>query len=126
MSIAYDIDHWSKLSPRKPTKNEVMRRELPYGIWRENDGSEVLFNRGYNPIWRRRPDGSVRRVRDPIGPNGKMWIHWVSQDHFFNDACTPWHDAKSRKRCEAILREWLAARVVDLRAVGIAVGGGAS
>jgi hypothetical protein len=120
MRIAtYDIYHWVKRSQRKPTKNERMRAELPYGIWTEADGSEVLFNRDYHPIWRRKPDGTVSRVDDPIR-HGKMWIHWV------NDGCTPWHDAASRKRCEAILREWLATRVVDLRAVGIAVGGGAS
>jgi hypothetical protein len=115
MSIA-TYDHWTQLSRRKPTRREVMRRELPYGIWIEKNGAEVLFNRDYRPIWRRRPGGNVSRVRDPIGPSGEMWIYWVSQDHFYNDGCTPWHDAKSRKRCEAILAEWLAARVVDGRA----------
>jgi hypothetical protein len=107
MTVAkFDIYHWTKRSRRKPTKYERMRAELPYGIWREADGSEVLFNRDYWPLWRRKPDGTVSRVDDPIR-HGKMWIHWVAQDHFFNDSNPPWHNAATRELCEAILRDWL-------------------
>jgi hypothetical protein len=76
---------------------------LPYGIWVEADGSQVLFNRKYQPIWRKKPDGTVSRVDDPIGPGGKMWIHWVDQNWFFNDGNTPWHNKKTLKLCQDVL-----------------------
>jgi hypothetical protein len=105
MTIAtiYDRDtrRW-----RRPTKYERMRAELPYGLWTEEDGSQVLFNRDYHPIWRRKPDGTVGGVDDPIGPNGKRWIYWISQDHFFNDGNPPWRNEKTRDFCFRILNRW--------------------
>jgi hypothetical protein len=100
---------WVKRSRRKPTKYERMRAELPYGIWRERDNSEVLFNRDYSPLWRRKSDGSVSRVDDPIGAGGKRWIHWVDQRWFFNDGNPPWRNRATRELCEAILRDWLGS-----------------
>lgn len=48
--------------------SEYRRYKLPYGLWALNDGSIVVFNRKYQPIWRR-------------GPNNREWEpqepHWV-------------------------------------------------
>jgi hypothetical protein len=35
------------------------RRKLPYGKWTCENGRQVLFNRGYEPIYERSPEGSV-------------------------------------------------------------------
>src|ERR1700719_1158728 len=104
----FNIRPWVKRSKRKPTRYEGMRAELPYGVWREADGAEVLFTRDYHPIWRRAADGSVSRITSPVGQvaPGRVWIHWVAQNWFFNDSNTPWHCAETRRRCEAILRDW--------------------
>jgi hypothetical protein len=34
-------------------KNSTQYRQtcLPYGVWTLEDGSQVLFNRGYLPLW---------------------------------------------------------------------------
>lgn len=57
---------------------EYRRVKLPYGCWTCADGREVLFNRGYQPIWQRH-DGVVTECPP----------HWVEQIvrtcHFYND-----------------------------------------
>lgn len=44
--------------------NERTAPLMPYGAWRCADGREVLFNRGYYPIFERRPGGEAMRA-DP-------------------------------------------------------------
>jgi hypothetical protein len=83
---------------RRPTKYEKQRRRLPYGIWGELDGSTTLFNRDYQPLWRRRPDGTVTRADERP--------HWVEQNWFFNDSNPPWVNKKTLKLCEDILHEF--------------------
>ena len=79
-------------------------RELPYGIWREADGAEVIFNRGYTPLWRRAPDGTVTRI--PHNPDAKVWIEWVKQTFLYETRTPPDRNKAVRQRCEALLREW--------------------
>jgi hypothetical protein len=70
---------------------------LPYGIWTCGDGSEVLFNRDYEPLWRRLPDGTARPEEPDEG------IEWVRMDPFYDDG-TP-----TRQRLKAgrdALRKW--------------------
>jgi hypothetical protein len=76
-----------------------MRETLPYGWWVERDGSWVLFNRYYFPIWRRTPDGVVSRVDGPWR-YGKIWINWVRQEYFYNDGFLPWHYPEVREFLE--------------------------
>jgi hypothetical protein len=83
-----------------------LKARLPYGLWIEPDGSCVLFNRYYWPIWRRSPgrDGVTTAVTGPIrwDRGGKIWIRHVRQEFFFHDGITPWHNAAARELCEEI------------------------
>jgi hypothetical protein len=87
---------------------EIFRSTTPYGIWRCADGREVLFNRKYQPIWERLPDGTVRAA-DP-----GEWVPFVDQRWFFKDDTSPvsyWNVPKparlrSLDRINAVLREW--------------------
>lgn len=71
-------------------------QELPYGFWLLGDGSFILFNRRYEIIGKRLPDGTV------IFPEKKEWqSDIVFQVWFYNDACTP---EKHRKLAEHLAR----------------------
>jgi hypothetical protein len=95
-------------------KAEIMRRELPYGIWRCADGREVLFNRRYRPLMSRYP-GQMAQEADPM-----EWIDWVDQQWFYcNNA--PWWSGdpisrkagkETRKRCEKALQDFWDGRPV--------------
>jgi hypothetical protein len=69
----------------------VMRRwlTLPYGLWVDATGREVLFNRAYQPIWQR-VDGAV------LAADSSEWIAWKSQRWFYKDADTSQHAALCR------------------------------
>jgi hypothetical protein len=79
-----------------------LRGTLPYGMWLEKDGSIVLFNRSYTPIWRRSPgvDGVTTAIPGPILPDVKNWINWIKQVHLFDDGSAPWHHAAVREFLE--------------------------
>ena len=74
-----------------------MRLYLPYGVWTEHDGSEVIFARDYKPLWRIRVDGAVERL-EPW-----LWIHFKKESHLSEDAYTPWRTPGLKERLE----EWL-------------------
>lgn len=73
---------------------------MPYGVWRCADGTEVLFNRRYDPMRRRLPDGSVQGV-DP----GER-IDFVEQAWFFDDGTSPDVDRATADLCRRVLKEW--------------------
>jgi hypothetical protein len=64
--------------PRRPTLADIERmlEVLPYGRWIARDGRVIIFNRGYQPIWERLPNGEILRA------NGGEWIDWVDQGWF--------------------------------------------
>lgn len=76
---------------RVSPSRELIYRRLPYGEWPEPDGSRVLFSRGYRPLWRIRPNGSVEAA-DP----GER-VHFTDQRWFFDDANPPWRCACTLK-----------------------------
>jgi hypothetical protein len=86
-------------------KWEHMRAELPYGVWECDDGTRYLFNRKYEPIWRRTPAGVVSAVV------GKFWVHWAKQEWFYNDDNPPWRNSKTRKLCETILDSFTSTHI---------------
>jgi hypothetical protein len=83
------------LSPRL---DAFMRFSLPYGWWAERDGSRVAFSRDYDPMWRRRPDGSREKV------DRAAWISWTNQTWHFFDGNPPWRNADMRARARVVLR----------------------
>jgi hypothetical protein len=82
------------------------RLRVPYGKWTCADGREVIFNREYWPILECRPGEKVK----PANPN--EWIHWVTQDWFFEDINAPWYRrrpktaARTLERINQLLAEW--------------------
>jgi len=86
-----------------PLKRRKEWRELPYGKWTCANGTVVLFNRGYKPIWSRSPGTAV------LAMLGDEWIeNIVREEWFYDDSNPPWRDSGSRRRCEQILRDFFS------------------
>lgn len=90
---------------RRTTKESRMRAELPYGMWTCADGREVLFNRGYRPLWQRRPGQAATRA-----DHGE-WVPFNRQSWFYTDHNPPWRSPATRRLCEATLAAWGCAHV---------------
>jgi hypothetical protein len=74
------------------------RHDLPYGKWTCADGREVLFNRFYEPIWQRRPDGA------PEPADAREWVGYKTQVWFYNDGH---REPQKVARGKAALTDWL-------------------
>ena len=78
-----------------------MRLALPYGKWTCSDGTEVLFNRDYSPIWERPANGAVKIVTPGNDVNHE------SSEHFYDDATAPYKgNGNSLRKCLKVLEEW--------------------
>ena len=67
-----------------------------YGKWTCADGREVLFNRGYRPIWQRYPG----QPAEPADPD-----RWV--DDIVGEADYYWIDGKdTNTKGRRLLKEW--------------------
>jgi hypothetical protein len=80
-------------TPRSPLPDFVPARLwLPYGFWRLEDGSEVLYARDYLPLWRIQ-DGVVERV-EPW-----LWVDTIRSEVNFAQAMgrTDWASAEVRE-----------------------------
>lgn len=72
-------------------RRHVLRKRLPYGAYVLSDGSEVLYNRDYEPI-----DGFGETILDD---NGKpMLVEYESQFYFYDDDCEPLFDLDALNR----------------------------
>jgi hypothetical protein len=60
-------------------KREWRNAQLPYGLWRCEDGRVVLFNRHYQPIYERLPGGIVQHA------NRYEWVAFVQQEFIYDD-----------------------------------------
>jgi hypothetical protein len=79
---------------------EWMNHTLPYGKYIDDDGAEVLFNREYKQIYRRK-DGIVTVLP------GTEWTPKGSPHQFYyKDGSHPYWDKTTKKRCLNILLEW--------------------
>jgi hypothetical protein len=76
-----------------------LRHVLPYGKWTLKDGTEVLFNRLYQPMLRRKGSNV-----EPVDPS--RWMEWESQEHYYDDSNPPNKSSKTRLQLEKILQEW--------------------
>lgn len=78
-----------------------MRLALPYGKWTQANGTEVLFNRDYSPIWIRTPSGKVSGVQPGL------YFDHVESDWFYEDRTAPYYDnVETQQLCLSILQEW--------------------
>jgi hypothetical protein len=75
-----------------------MGAKLPYGMWTCADRKEVLFNRDYEPIWKRLP-GEMASAADR-----KAKYEHVKEKWFFGDRNPPWSSERSVRRCLEALR----------------------
>jgi hypothetical protein len=84
------------------TDFKPMRLWLPYGKWLCVNGTEVLFNRDYCPIWIKGKDDKVSSIE----PDTE-----VEKDDpgefYFNDRTAPWYGNKQTlAECIAVLEGW--------------------
>lgn len=77
-----------------------MRIVLPYGKWTCVDGTEVLFNRDYFPIWKKQANGVIIAA-DPL-----EWVRFSKEEYFFGDHNNPYEDRDSNRVCMTQLHEW--------------------
>lgn len=71
MDMDDDVRHDDYLNPS----------QMPYGMWRQADGREVIFNRQYIPMFERNGGGGVRKILEYCRIN-------FEEEHFFRDDAT--------------------------------------
>jgi hypothetical protein len=96
---------------RRQTASESLSRYgLPYGVY-INETEEVLFNRGYQPIWRRR-EIALGYWDSAEQANPGEWIKYKEQLWFYDDSCPPDRNAKSRIRCLRVLNNFFSGKSI--------------
>ena len=91
-----------------PAEIQVKRLSLPYGLWTCDDGRQIIFNRGYQPIWERpKNDGSRAFQADP-----KEWVKFCSQQYFYSDRTSPTINKETYRRCLRILDAFIEGHSV--------------
>jgi hypothetical protein len=86
-----------QLSQFKP-----QRLLLPYGKWICVDGTEVLYNRDYAPIWQKSPKGNVTKI------DADTWVEHIDHSkHYYDDRTAPYYGNKQTfELCLRVLDEW--------------------
>lgn len=77
-----------------------LRLYLPYGIWYKKDDTKVLFNRNYNPIWSKSPDGEISK------PDPKMWVDFIDNKIFYEGTNLYWDHPKIVEIAKKVLLDW--------------------
>jgi len=65
----------------------------PYGVRVCDDGSQVMFDRSYRPMWSRPGERTIATRADPA-----QWIEWVGMYFFHDDRPAPEH-SKVMQEC---------------------------
>ena len=83
-------------------KYKPLRIYLPYGISKLDDGTEILFNRDYCPLWSRSMSGTVLEA-DP-----KVTLNLHTAKYLFSDRNAPYtrNGSSNLQKCLEILHEW--------------------
>lgn len=98
-----------------------LRLFIPYGKWTCLDGSEVLYNRDYRPLWKKGLDGKI----EPMDPASYVEHDRSKDEAYFNTNNTPvWGDINSMREVGlSILRAWGVEKkhpkILDLLPVAI-------
>ena len=79
-----------------------LRLKLPYGKWTLQDGTEILFNKDYCPLWLRKPGGKAESV------NHRGWVDNEREiEFYFDESNQPWNsNFGTWSICENVLRDW--------------------
>lgn len=84
-------------------KADYIRLYYPYGRWVTEDGTEVLFNRDYHPIWRKDKTGLVGLARKD------WWVPGIIKaEYYYNDNDPP-HGPSNLKRTKEAQKRCLDA-----------------
>lgn len=75
------------------------RHYLPYGKWVCGDGSEVLYNRDYYPLWIRDRQGNVTEI------DADTWVNYVEDIYLFEGSNRPWENSEQELRRSEAWRE---------------------
>ncbi|MEC1177637.1 hypothetical protein P9B03_04000 [Metasolibacillus meyeri] len=79
------------------TKIQKMKKNLPYGKYVFKDGSQILFNRHYEPLF-----------LTEVGPNQKEILQAKIEDAkkqwFYSDSNSPWTNQDTLTKCKEILK----------------------
>lgn len=82
-------------------KHHIKRLTLPYGFYKLSDGSQVMFNRNYQPLKKRSAEG----ILEGIKPN--VWVNEiVGNKYLYNDSNPPSLSIETLHRCLDALAEW--------------------
>lgn len=115
--------HEVSVMRQQPTLTDFkpMRLFLPYGKWSCVDGSEVLFNRDYSPIWERSVTGKI----SPISPD--TYIQYINTVHYFDSGSAPYYgNQRSLETCMGVLEDWGVSgkypKVLDLLQAALEAG----
>lgn len=85
------------------SKKERLRlrwEELPYGCWQTESGREIVFNRRYQPLWVRNPDGHI------IAGDRTEWIYDITAKHYFYGASCGETEEQKLEAAIAAAQSW--------------------
>jgi len=81
------------------SEKDYYRTEYPYGKWITEDGDKVLFNRNYQPIWKREPEGKT------VAASRNWWVpNIASQEFYYNESNPPYGSRRLKKTHDSIKR----------------------
>lgn len=89
------------------SKYKPLRLYLPYGKYILDDGTEILFNRDYCPLWSRSLSETLKKVEvKEVDMNSE--INFSRTEHFFFDQNAPYtkNGSVSLEKCLGILNDW--------------------
>lgn len=71
------------------------KKEMPYGKYIFSDGSQILFNRYYEPITQK-DAADMESLKLKIEGAKKQW--------FYNDSNPPWLNQETLQKCQIMLK----------------------
>ncbi|SHG24796.1 hypothetical protein [Bradyrhizobium erythrophlei] len=83
---------------------------LPYGVWLMKDGTDVLFDAEYRPIWKRRGEGYRATRADPA-----EYFDWIKVLWMYDDSLLPEDSEHLREILALVVEEFCAGRSLWVR-----------
>lgn len=80
---------------------EKMKREMPYGKYIFEEGTQIIFNRFYEPIVTIK-EADANQFHPQSRHNER--IAKAKKEWFYNDGNPPWQNQGALEKCEKILQ----------------------
>jgi hypothetical protein len=84
--------------------------DIPYGCWICEDGTQILFDREYRPMWKRPGECQPATRADP-----NEWIDWVMMYSLHDDAPQPRHSKRLRYLLGLVVEEFITGGPLYVR-----------